>query len=1147
MNKKIKVLLLEDNTEDAELNILELKKGGFDITSERVDVREDFINALTDFNPDIILADYSLPGFGGFEALEILKNNEKKIPFIFVSGTLGEDRAVESIKQGATDYVLKQNLKRLASSVKRALKEFEEIEKREIAEKSLKESEENFRIIFETAPNLIFILNKEKKIVICNDRIRQYLGYDYNEVLGRSFLEFIHPDNHEDAMETFKEIYSKGFIYNKECRLICKDGSAIYINVNSSIYKTDDIKGIYTICIIDNITERKQSEEALRESESSLRYAQVISKMGSWEWDIVTQKNNWSDNYFAIYGFKPFEIEPGLEFFKKRIHPEDIHFFDETYAEIMNKKKSSSFDLRITQPDGTFKWIQNNVLPIIENDKIVKLKGIIIDITERKHAEIALRESEKKFYSVFHQSPVGSAIVGMDKRFIMCNSALCKFLGYSENELTGKTIEYITFPEDVNLGMPQMKQMINREIETFTIEKRYLTKDGKIVWGLNSYCLIFDADQKPIYFLPVIQDITQSKQMETQLREKEYVLSQSQRLGHIGSWGWDLKGPNIWTDEMYNVYGVTPETFIPTFESLINLIHPDDRQAMQQWFESCMAGKSPVALEFRTILPDGSIRFISGHGDLLSDNDGKPIFMGGTAQDITEKKISENSLRDSEEKFRKAFELSNVGKILTAPDGIIININEEFCKMLQFSRNELLQIHFNKIIHTEDIEMYNNCTRCLLNGETSSCRLDIRYIKKDGSTLWTDVSLILIRSTDDKPVHFMTHVIDITERRQMIEEIKFKNAILTTQQEVSIDAIFAVDEKGKIFSYNKRFINLMDIHKDIIDSHSDDLAIKSVLNKFSNPEQILKKVNYLFEQHNATGFEEINMKDGRILERYSAPMIGNEGKYYGRIWFFRDISERKKAEEEIKKLNETLEQRVIERTSRLEALNKELEAFSYSVSHDLRAPLRAIDGFSKFLSEDYGTKLDDEGKRLLNVIRANTRRMDQLIADMLSLSKITRSEFNYSIIDMNTLANSIYNEVTTDVIRLEFEFKVLSLPDAFGDANLIRQVWVNLLTNAVKYTMKSDVKKIEVGFMVENCENVYYVRDTGAGFNPEYTHKLFGVFQRLHKTEEFEGTGIGLAIVQRIIIRHGGKVRAEGKVNEGATFYFSLPVKELSK
>jgi signal transduction histidine kinase len=225
--------------------------------------------------------------------------------------------------------------------------------------------------------------------------------------------------------------------------------------------------------------------------------------------------------------------------------------------------------------------------------------------------------------------------------------------------------------------------------------------------------------------------------------------------------------------------------------------------------------------------------------------------------------------------------------------------------------------------------------------------------------------------------------------------------------------------------------------------------------------------------------------------------------------------------------------------------DKETEAFSYSVSHDLRAPLRAIDGFTQILVEDYGGKLDDEGKRIAGVIRASTVQMGKLIDSLLSFSRLGHAEMKETSLAMGTLADEVYKEARKTSPDRNIEFVMGTLPDVKGDADMIRQVWTDLFTNAIKFTGKKEKAKIEVGSTDNGKSITYYMKDNGAGFDMQYVGKLFSVFQRLHSVEEFEGTGIGLANVKRIVERHGGTVRAEGKVGEGATFYFTLPKKEI--
>jgi signal transduction histidine kinase len=286
--------------------------------------------------------------------------------------------------------------------------------------------------------------------------------------------------------------------------------------------------------------------------------------------------------------------------------------------------------------------------------------------------------------------------------------------------------------------------------------------------------------------------------------------------------------------------------------------------------------------------------------------------------------------------------------------------------------------------------------------------------------------------------------------------------------------------------------------------------------------------------------QRVAAEDKFWVEFTGRPMKDNQGNLCGGVVAFRDITGRKAAEREIRKLNDELEQRVVERTAQLQAANQELEAFTYSVSHDLRAPLRHISGFSRMLVEEFSAALPPDAQHYLDRIQTGTLRMGLLVDDLLNLGRVGRQELHLQVTGLRSIVDEIISELAPECDGRQVEWKIGSLPFVECDPGLVRQVFQNLLANALKFTRPRPSAVIEVGQQNENTTPVVYVRDNGVGFSMKYANKLFGVFQRLHRQEDFEGTGVGLATVQRIIQKHGGRIWAEAELENGATFYFTF-------
>ncbi len=549
------------------------------------------------------------------------------------------------------------------------------------------------------------------------------------------------------------------------------------------------------------------------------------------------------------------------------------------------------------------------------------------------------------------------------------------------------------------------------------------------------------------------------------------------------------------------------------------------------------AGEDALLKQRSAVLEAGRIRtdafIVLGNLSAL----GLLLFSFGVMKrQIAQRREAETQLRRYAAAVEDLYNNAPCGYHSLDAQGIFVQVNDTELKWLGYEREDLIgKVAFPDLLLPDNrVSFQENFSQVKLGTPVN----DIEYelIRKDGSVLPVSLNATAVRDEAGNYVQSRASMFDVTLRREAEQRMHRANAFLDSVFEHIPHMIFVKDASELRFvRFNKAGEDLLGLPKGAIIGRSDyDFFTREQADAFvAKDREVLaggKLVDIVEEPIHSKVMGE------RWLHTKKIPITDEAGKPRYLLGISEDVTDGKATERRIIELNQSLESQ----TAELQASNRELESFSYSVSHDLRSPLRAIDGFSRILQEDHGHALDSEGQRLLGVIRSNTKRMGQLIDDLLAFSRLGRQHLNVTTVDMTALAQEALAEVNLEYEELTPQVVMAPLPKAQGDPVLLRQVWINLISNALKYSRTRKPPLLEISAESNATHVVYRVKDNGVGFDMKYYNKLFGVFQRLHGADEFPGTGVGLAIVQRVIARHGGRVWGEAAVDRGATFCFSL-------
>ncbi len=1007
----------------------ELRTAGLSFEVKRVETRDEFVRQLEQNPPDVILSDHGLPSFDGFAALELARSKYPDIPFIFVTGSMGEELAIDSLRSGATDYVLKNRMSNLVPAVERALRLARERMKRKLAEKELRESEERFRLLVSGVKDYaICMLDPEGRITSWNGGAELVLGYPARDVFGQHVSVFYRAADREAAKpeQDLKLAATEGRFQEENWRLR-KGEVSFWAHVDIRALRDDagQLRGFTQV--IRDATERMRAQEAVRKSEE--RYRRLVelcpdALMLLHEGEIAFV-NSAAQRLLGASEPEQLLGRPFLDF----IHPDGRDAVTTRLQRLAAKESRAPWSERVANPAPQF--VEETIVRLDQAELCVEIGAtrmtfqdepaiqiILHDLSGQKRAAEALRESEARKTAILETSL--DAIVGIDHKGVVreWNSAAEKIFGYRRDQALGSRLEALIVPAATT--------------------QKYLP-------GLSDYLMTGAA-------------------------------------------------------------------------SLIGRpVEVPARRANGDEF--------PMELALTQIT--------------VTD----PPFFTAFMRDITDRKRAEEALRRSEARKSAMLETALDAIVTIDQQGKILEWNPAAEKIFGYSRElalgrsfaELMSQGANDELGRKGFARYLQTARGRLLGQ----RMELMAKRANGAEFPVELTIAHIAGGDE--MVFTSFIRDITDRRRTEEALrKSEERFRLLVEGVEDYAIYMLDTHGRVTTWN--------VGAERIHGYRAQEIIGRRFHRFYTPEDAERKKP---DQALAVATSEGRYQDEHWLVRKNGSpfwasfvitaLRDETGKLTGFSSIARDVTKRKHAEDEIRRLNTALELQVRERTAELEAAYQEMEAFSYSISHDLRAPLIHIAGFVEMLKADLGPKLDDRSRRHLDTICNSTEHMGRMIAELLMISRLGRAEMHKVRLNLGDVVKDAQRELSEDLQNRTVSWMVSDLPEVQADPVLMRQAIVNLLSNALKFTRTRPEARIEVGVLPKDNEDVIFVRDNGVGFDMKYAGKLFGVFQRMHPASEFEGMGIGLAKTKRIVQRHGGRTWAESVPNEGATFFFSLP------
>lgn len=1058
---------------------------------------------------------------------------------------------------------------------------------RQESAEALAESEGRFRTTFEQAAVGIAHVDSDGHFLRVNERLCDILGYSRNELLATTFQQITHPDDIKANLKQVRQL-QQGEIksFSTEKRYLRKDGSAFWANL--TVGQTRDERGLpgYSIAVVEDITQRKRMEEDLKTSLEWLTLAQRSARLGLFDWNLLSGHQMWTEALYDVLGV-PRDQTPNTEAWAAILHPDDRNAARARVEQAIETHTPLDHEYRIILPDGTERWIRAQGETLYdESGAPQRMAGVCIDITERRRTKEALIESEEKLRRIIENAPYPILVHAENGEVLQVNRAWCDISGYGPEELTtmGAWIEraYGEHKHTTQIDNQRLYAISDRVAEG---DHAIRTKDGGTrTWEFSSAPLgVLPDGRKAVVTMAI--DVT-ARQLAEESRFKTYFELGMVGLAEISPTGRWARA-NATTCRLLGY----PENELRR-RTWMDLTHPDDVAEAEAQFNELLQGKQDsYSVEKRYKRKNGDILHAIATMRAVRRSDGSLAYVLQSLHDITERKQAEAHIAHLNELLRTLGKIDQLIVKEGDPQRLIQNVCDSLTQTRGFFGAWILILADGapirgavsgaltdipgiealikqdgwimecpcacKAMASQDIQSVHaptrECEGCPVSaayGEHSSMTVQLRLGSRQYGLLGVSGPPTVV---DDQEEHellkevadetaFALQSIELNEERAKTQkELNTLLERLTLAQQASRAGFWDWDIPTGNLVWSESLSELFAAPPGARASFDTWIAALHP----DDREAAMATIKNCIDTHTPLVNEyRISLPDGgvRWIRAMGDTCYDPDSKPLRMTGICVDITDRKRSEEEIRALNATLEQRVRERTAKLEKSYRELEDFSYAVSHEFRAPLARLQGFSDALMEGSDTCSNPEHQMFAERINVATRQLQLVIDKLLQLNRLamiepaTREQVNLSDLAMEILAQQ--DEVDTERAA---EMIIAPAIMANGDPTLLRLCLKNLLENAYKATSRTTNPRIEFNMLYdEHGDPVYYVRDNGAGFEMAFSKKLFVPFCPAHGENMFSGSGIGLATVRRIVECHGGIVWAEGSPNRGATFYFTL-------